>query len=163
MKAFVKSRRLLTLALLIFASASTALAQRQGGASEERLEVQKAFANFVEAFNNLEWERFRKCFADDASVFNPAIPEVTELHRLDGREKIERIFQAVFAETKKGKSHPPYLDIRPSELRVQMLVNAAILTFHFNRGGASFGRRTLVLENREGRWLIVHLHASNAM
>ena len=158
--ALVKSAPLLILAFVISFS-STALAQRRDEASEERVDVQKAVANFIEAFNNLEWDRFRRCFADDASVFNPAIPEVNELHRLDGREKIETVFQGVFAEAKKGKSRPPYLDIRPAELRIQMLVNAAIVTFHFNRGGSSFGRRTLVFEKREGRWLIVHLHASN--
>ena len=159
--AFIKCA-LLLIALVICFPARTIAGQRGDDASDERVEVQRAVANFIEAFNNLDWERFRRCFADDASVFNPAIPEVAELHRLDGREKIEKIFEVVFVETKKGKSHPPYLDIRPAELRIQMLQNAAIVTFHFNRGGSSFGRRTLVFEKRDARWLIVHLHASNA-
>jgi ketosteroid isomerase-like protein len=152
----------LALAVLIISATAIVNAQKRAEPSAQKLAVEKAFANFIEAFNNLEWERFRQCFSDDATVFNPAIPEVSELHRLDGRKQIETVFQGVFAATKRGKSGPPYLDIRPTELRVQILVNAAIVTFHFNRGGSSFGRRTLVLEKRGGRWLIVHLHASNA-
>jgi len=160
--AFVKSAVLL-IALLVCFPTATMLAPQPDDAGEERVAVQMAVANFIEAFNNLEWERFRKCFADDASVFNPAVPGVTELHRLDGREKVETVFESVFAEAKKGKSNAPYLDIRPAELRIQMLVNAAIVTFHFNRGGSSYGRRTLVFQKRDGKWLIVHLHASNVL
>jgi len=156
--ALLKSRLLL---IPIFWSllTSTALAQQHGSASEEEV-VQKTITDFIDAFNNLEWERFRQYFADDATVFNPAIPEVTDLHRLYLREKIEAIFERVFDEAKRGKG-PPYLDIRPERLKIQMLVNAAIVTFDFRRGASSFGRRTFVLEKRNGRWLIVHLHASN--
>src|SRR5689334_23886743 len=106
----LKIRLLLILAFCILLT-STPLAQQHGGASEEEV-VQKTIADFIDAFNNLDWDRFREYFADDATVFNPAIPEVTELHRLDGREKIEAVFKHVFDEAKKGKG-PPYLDIRP--------------------------------------------------
>jgi len=155
----LKSRILLIPAFCFSLITSTTLAQQHGNPSEEEV-VKKTVAEFIQAFNNLDWERFRQYFADDATVFNPAIPEVTELHRLDGRERIETVFKGVFDEARKGKG-PPYLDIRPEELKVQMLMNAAIVTFHFKRGVSSFGRRTLVLEKRNGRWLIVHLHASN--
>ena len=154
----LKIRLLLILAFCLLLT-STPLAGQHGSASEQEV-VQKTIADFIVAFNNLDWERFREYFADDATVFNPAIPEVTELHRLDGREKIEAVFKQVFDEAKRGKG-PPYLDIRPEGLKIQMLMNAAIVTFHFRRSGSSFGRRTFVLEKRNGRWLIVHLHASN--
>ena len=157
--AHLKPRPLLVIAFWIPLLTSIALAQQPGNSSEEEV-VQKTVAEFIYAFNNLDWEHFRQYFADDATVFNPAIPGVTELRRLDGREKIETVFKSVFDEARKGKG-PPYLDIRPENLKIQMLTNAAVVTFHFKRSGSSFGRRTFVWEKRNGKWLIVHLHASN--
>jgi ketosteroid isomerase-like protein len=157
--AVLKPGPLLLLALWILVLTSTALAQQHDNSSEEEI-IQKTVGEFINAFNNLDWEHFRQYFADDATVFNPAIPEVTELHRLDGREKIETVFKSVFDEARKGKG-PPYLHIRPENLKIQMLTNAAVVTFHFKRSGSSFGRRTFVWEKRNGKWLIVHLHASN--
>ena len=61
-----------------------------------------AFERFITAFNALDWRTFRACFTDEASVFNPVIPEVVSLHRLDGRESIENTFRAVFDASSKG-------------------------------------------------------------
>jgi ketosteroid isomerase-like protein len=118
--------------------------------------VEQALAQFLLAFNNLDWPAFRQCFASDATLFNPDIPGATSVHRLDGREAIESSFQAVFELT-----GPPYMHIVPNNLRIQLLGTVAVATFEFGRAGGSFGRRTLVFERRQGRWLIVHLHASN--
>jgi len=121
---------------------------------------QAAFARFIAAFNALDWSSFRACFADDASVFNPDIPHVASLHRLDGRAAIERTFRAVFEATGAEADHPsPH--ILPENVRVQRFSDTAIVTFEFNRPNGSFGRRTLVLHHRGARWLIVHIHASN--
>jgi len=155
----LKPTPLLIVAFWISLLTLTALAQQHSKSNEEAV-VQKTVAEFIYAFNNLDWEHFRQYFADDATVFNPAIPEVTELHRLDGREKIETVFKRVFEEARKGKG-PPYLHIQPENLKIQMLTNAAVVTFHFKRSESSFGRRTFVFEKRNGKWLIVHLHASN--
>jgi ketosteroid isomerase-like protein len=115
-----------------------------------------AFDHFIAAFNALDWESFRACFAEDATVFNPDILEVASLHRLDGRAAIERTFQAVF-----GSKHSP--GIVAENVRVQQFQDAAIITFEFKRPGNSFGRRTIVLHHEGKSWLIVHIHASNAM
>jgi len=121
---------------------------------------QAAFERFIAAFNALDWSSFRACFADDASVFNPDIPQVVSLHRLDGRAAIERTFRAVFEATGGETDHPgPH--IVPENVRVQRFNDTAIVTFEFKRPNASFGRRTVVLHQQGARWLIVHLHASN--
>lgn len=114
-----------------------------------------AFEQFISAFNALDWNAFRASFADDASVFNPDIPEVVSLHRLDGRAEIERVFRAVFAA---GSGGP---HIVPEDLRIQRFGDTAVITFEFRRPHASFGRRTVVMNRENGRWLIVHIHASN--
>jgi ketosteroid isomerase-like protein len=142
---------------------SSRLPEASAGAESDTLAVQKAVENFIEAFNNLEWERFRLCFSGDVTVFNPAISEVSDLHRADGKEKVEAIFRGVFDAARKEKASPPHLNIQPKELKIQMLKDAAIVTFHFDRGESSFGRRTLVFQKQGGRWLIVHLHASNVV
>ena len=127
-----------------------------GSELDGRESPRAAFDHFIAAFNALDWGAFRACFADDATVFNPDIPEVPSLHRLDGRVEFERTFQAVF-----GAKHSP--GIVPENVRVQPFQDAAIITFEFRRPGNSFGRRTIVLHYEGKRWLIVHLHASNAM
>jgi hypothetical protein len=76
--ALLKPRPLLVIAFWVPLLTSTALAQQPGKSSEEDV-VQKTVAEFIYAFNNLDWDHFRQYFADDATVFNPAIPEVTEL------------------------------------------------------------------------------------
>jgi hypothetical protein len=73
--------------------------------------VEEAVQHFLTAFNNLDWPAFRACFAPDATVFNPDIPEATTTHRLDGCEAIERNFQSVFNATKLESSGPPYMHL----------------------------------------------------
>ena len=119
---------------------------------------QKAFERFVAAFNALDWDSFRACFADDASVFNPEIPEVVSLHRLDRRESIENTFRAVFDASSRGGASP---HIVPERVRIQRFNDTAIVTFEFPRSVDSFGRRTVVLHRQGDSWLIVHIHASN--
>jgi ketosteroid isomerase-like protein len=140
---------------------TAALAFAAEAAERDDLEGPRAaLAHFIAVFNTLDWEAFRACFADDASVFNPQIPEVVSLHRLDGRESIERTFRAVFAAGSKGQA-PRGPHIVPQNVRIQRFDDTAIVTFEFDRAGQSVGRRTVVLHQQGGAWLIVHIHASN--
>ena len=117
--------------------------------------VLKAAESFVEAFNNLDWERFRITFADDATVFFPSEVPV----RANGRTEIEAGFKPMFGEDKKRGGGPPYLHIEPKDMKVQVAGDVAVMTFHLPRKGY-VARRTIVWQKRGGRWLIVHLHAS---
>lgn len=126
----------------------------------DRTDPRVAFDAFITAFNALDWESFRACFADDASLFNPDIPGAISLHRLDGRSEIERSFRVVFGSPPAGsaKSGP---NIVPDNIRIQRFGETAILTFEFKRPNHSFGRRTIIMNRRSGDWRIVHIHASN--
>jgi SnoaL-like domain len=42
-----------------------------GNDAAAQSEVRDALANFVLAFDNLDWEKFRLSFSDDATVFYP--------------------------------------------------------------------------------------------
>lgn len=119
--------------------------------------VMRAANDFLDAFRNLDWERFRTAFDDNATVFFP--PSANQPRRATGKAEIESTFTSVFGKARLLKSHPPYLDIRPKNLNIQTFDNVAIVTFHLEDPGW-FGRRTIVFNKKAGKWLIVHLHAS---
>jgi len=123
--------------------------------------VEQAFARFMTAFNNLDWEMFRSAFAEDVSVFNPDIPEAPNLDRIDGRRQVDESFKSVFAATRRQSSGPPYLHIVPRNIRIQTYGDSAILTFEFDRGANSIGRRTFAFHRESAGWKIAHIHASN--
>ena len=63
---------------------------------------------------------------------------------------------------------PPYLRFNPADVHVQHFDGTAVVTFHLGQFPAptekepsTFSRRTVVLRQIGGKWLIVHLHASN--
>jgi hypothetical protein len=51
-----------------------------------------------------------------------------------------------------------YMDLQPRDLRVQIIGNAAVVTFELD--GGFVNRRTLVLRKAGEAWKIAHLHAS---
>jgi ketosteroid isomerase-like protein len=124
-------------------------------------DIQAALSSFIEAFNDLDWDRFCACFAQDATVFHPDNPETASLERVEGKAAIERSFRPVFDAARQHTAGPLYQRIEPKHVRVQVFSSAAVVSFEFDRPQASMGRRTLVLEERSGTWKIVHLHASN--
>ncbi len=59
---------------------------RTSRADSDSLAAQKAAEDFIEAFNNLEWGKFRNSFSDDATVFFPFQPGS---RRANGRAEFE--------------------------------------------------------------------------
>lgn len=150
------------LALTAFGHAAAARQQTQTqqkapAADPAAQEVQAAAAAFVENFSNLDWEKFRLAFSDDATVF---FPFAQFPRRATGRAEVEAIFKRFFDEARKGKAAPPYLNIEPKDMQIQVLGDAAVVTFHLGDDN-TVGRRTLVFRKQKGRWLIAHLHASS--
>ena len=119
--------------------------------------VRETTEEFLRAFVNLDWERFRSFFAADATVFFP--PSANSPERSNNKLEVEAVFKTVFDNARKQKSNPPFLKIQPRDMRVQMLGDVAIVTFHLDDPDST-GRRTIVLRRQGRRWLIVHLHAS---
>jgi ketosteroid isomerase-like protein len=120
-------------------------------------EVRQTLTKFLTAFANLDWEAFRKFFADDATVYFPS----QRASRATGRAEIETTFRQVFERIRATRSAPPYLDLEPVDLDIQVFRDTAVATFHLYDLPNTIGRRTVVLERRSGEWKIVHLHASN--
>jgi ketosteroid isomerase-like protein len=125
------------------------------------VEVRRALADVVDAFNNLDWDRLRVWIDRDATLFNPEIPEAPpSLGRIDGKDAVEQTLRSVFDASRKGPG-PPYLHLVPQNVRVQMFEPVAVATFEFDRGKGSIGRRTFVFRKGPEGWRIVHIHASN--
>jgi ketosteroid isomerase-like protein len=140
---------------LLLGVASQVFAQA-GSASPNEPAVRKALSDFIKAFDNLDWGRFRSAFADDATVFYPReFP-----HRADGRQEFEKTFQRVFERIRAGRSKGPYMDLQPIDLKIQIAGDVAIATFHLDDRPGFLNRRTVVLQKRESGWKIIHLHAS---
>ena len=137
--------------LMMLASVSTSAETKAKDA-----EVRETLSKFVQAFDNLDWSRFRDFFADDATVFYPRdVPS-----RATGRQEIEAQFQRVFEQIRGNRTKPPYMDIQPRNLAIQMFGDVAVATFHLDDRPGVLNRRTIVLHKSVGGWRIVHIHAS---
>jgi ketosteroid isomerase-like protein len=121
-----------------------------GGTPEAMLQ------DFIRAFDNLEWDRFRGFFDDDATVFYPR----GFTTRASGRLEFEANFRKVFDQIRGNRVQPPYMDLQPRDLHIQRYGDIAIATFHLDDRPGVLNRRTLVLRKMKGQWKIAHLHAS---
>jgi ketosteroid isomerase-like protein len=124
--------------------------------ADDRSSVQQALATFLDAFNRLEWDRFRACFADDATLF-----PVDAARRASG-DAFDGVWRGTFKaiRSRSGRSTPPYQNLQPLDLAVQMAGDVAVVTFHLQVAG-QLGRRTLVLRRDADGWRIIHIHASS--
>lgn len=116
--------------------------------SQPQDDLQAALTNFIQAFDNLDWERFRSSFDDDATVFFPrGFPA-----RATGRTQFEKNFKVVFEQIKDGKTAPPFMDIQPKDMEIQRLGDVAVVTFHLHDRPGMLNRRTLVLRKNTNGW-----------
>jgi hypothetical protein len=63
-------------ALVLILVSAISIVCYAGPADSAETEVRKRLADFIRAFDNLDWDRFRASFADDATRLLPArVPE----------------------------------------------------------------------------------------
>lgn len=154
------ARLLATFTFILLSMRSYAPSQTAHSDSQrnpDSVAVRSAMTNFLEAFDNLEWNRFQHCFDRNATVFFP--PSAGVPRRANGISEIETIFKRVFENIRAGRQNPPFQNIHPLDVRLQMLHDAAIVTFHL-KDGPMCGRRTIIFRKHGDSWLIVHIHAS---
>jgi ketosteroid isomerase-like protein len=120
-------------------------------------DVRQTLSQFIQAFDNLDRARFADFFANDATMFQPRkFPK-----RAENKAEIETEFRQVFEIIRGNQSKPPYMDLQPLDLRIQILTaDVAIATFHLDDRAGVLNRRTLVLQRFKSGWQIVHIHAS---
>ena len=120
---------------------------------------------FVAALNNADLDALVETFAEDATIF---LPFSSDPARVTGKERIRGAFDPFLQRVRASGEGPPYLRISPADVHVQHFDGTAVVTFHLGQFPAptekepsTFSRRTVVLRQIGGEWLIVHLHASN--
>jgi uncharacterized protein (TIGR02246 family) len=148
---------LAVLAVLLTMVPGAAVAVPPQGSPAEAEAIQKVVDGFIASLNAADVNQFIGFFAPDATLFFPlsSLPL-----RLEDRQQIATAFGAFFEAVRRRHPEPPYMTMIPVGTRVQLLGSVAVVTFHL-KGEEAVSRRTLVLEKRSGRWLIVHLHASS--
>ena len=142
--------------LMVLAMASSGLSQGKSPQDEALATVQ----TFVKANEMADLELIVSTFDQSATVFFPGDrPE-----RASGKAEIRAVFADLFAR-RKGP-----ITLTPRDVNVQSFGELAIVTAHLRalpptpvRERSVFPRRTFVLRRVEGRWLIVHHHASNVV
>jgi ketosteroid isomerase-like protein len=114
-----------------------------------------AIHDFLEAFSILDHAGMMAFFSQDATSFFPLEHSV---RRMNNKKEISKGFSRVIEKIKEmGQSR---IHLEPEGLQIQELNDGAVVTFHLKND--VFCRRTLVLTKTEGKWMIAHLHASNA-
>jgi len=118
-------------------------------------EAQSAVANFLDAFRTMDQRRFDESFAPDATMFFPDGP--FPQGRVEGKPAILATFHEFFALMR--KSGRTSLAIEPRDQRLEVIGNLVLVSFRLD-GGDSVGRRSILFVKSDGRWRIVHFHAS---
>lgn len=113
---------------------------------------------FVRANERADLELIMSTFDEAATLFPPG----DRPQRATGRTEIRAFFESTFGQ----RSGP--ITITPRDVHVQQLGDIAVVTAHLAplptlpvAEPTTFPRRTFVVKRVDGRWVIVHLHASN--
>ena len=151
---------LVGLLMLTATRVDSASAQEKKSVDTKTASIEAALSTFLTAFDNLDWQAFRACFSDTATIFHPA---ASNTRRIDSPDQFKGVWLGVFERIKKnsGRTSPPYMSLNPLDLRIEKLSEeVALVTFHLV-DGSIFNRRTLVFKREANGWKIVHIHASN--
>ncbi len=140
--------------VILAASVSTASASEPSKApAAGEASVREAMTGFMDALNALDADRMAVFFADDIAAFVP----LAQADRVNGKPAVVDIFRKYVETARKATAQT---HIVPEDLKVDASGDTAIVTFNVRNEGAVL-RRTFVFRHQEGRWLIVHFHASN--
>jgi ketosteroid isomerase-like protein len=136
------------------------------GQPSPETQVRRLMDDFLTAFNNLDWQSFRQCWAADPVMFFPSLVQPTG-RRTDDIAAFEDVWHRQFElirndAARRGVTEAPFQKIQPKDLRIDFPVpSAAVVTFHLGPANDMLGRRMFVLAKTDAGWKITHLHASN--
>ena len=119
------------------------------------LTISKTLYGFLNAFSNLQLDDMLDYFAKDSTAF---FPIRHEHQRLNGKTEIRKAFAHVIENIRNAGLSQISLDAEDVDLMV--FDEVALATFHIRDDELS--RRSVVLKQSSNKWLIMHLHASNA-
>jgi uncharacterized protein (TIGR02246 family) len=136
------------------------IAARSAPPVEEEAEEQIR-ARF-EAFNQA-WERRDMEFVRDYYAHDPDMLLFFERRQLLGWPKVETLYENMFANAARGR-----IESSTSNLKVKAQGNLGYVAANFHlqitepsgEVTADVGRKSVIFERRDGRWVVVHRHTS---
>ena len=119
----------------------------------QQLEVKPVLQSFLRAFENCDLPAMERLFAPDcvsfdqvvASSAGQAVSDLTPYRRCPGMPPAMRRLALELPTRNPG---PPYHLLVPQDLLIQIFDDAAVATFHIERGGI-LRRRTVVFAKRD--------------
>ena len=158
----------LAVVALLAVSAASALAQTpatasQSKASEDVVGIREAAERFLRALDDLDWEPFRASRASEPTVFFPFgdTPD-----RVSGQVAVETRWRRFFEEARARRPGPPYLNLKPRDIRTERYGDVGLVTFTLELTVAGrqlpLQRRTLLFILERDAWKLAHMHASGA-
>jgi ketosteroid isomerase-like protein len=124
--------------------------------ADDTNEIQAAAEQFLRALDNLDWERFVASWSSDPSAFYP-----DDDTRVDGRAAGLTRFRTMFDQIPLRASGPPYLHLKPRNLRINRYGDAGLVTFMLPDNPGPTPLRSLLFVREAGAWKLAHLHATN--
>ncbi len=134
---------------------------------DEEKEVVNTLNKFLRAFENGDFETMEALMTNDAYIFPRAIMSNDSLGPIDNVNYrringLDPQMKQVINSIRESGKQPPFMKLEPKDLKITMLKEAAIATFHLENG-KSLSRRTIVLGKNNDTWKIVHIHPSNVV
>jgi ketosteroid isomerase-like protein len=142
---------------------TSARQQSETASSSAAAEVRQSVDRFFDTMAASDWETFRVTFSEDATFFAPDLnPEVSpnrksdreRARRVNGRDEIAAGFERHVQNLPRERRPRT-----PQDIQIQVFGDSAVVTLQWDSDRA-VSRRTLVFQRQQGKWLIVHIHAS---
>jgi hypothetical protein len=141
----------------------TSVTASQSKASDDAVAIRDAAERFLRALDDLDWEPFRASWASEPTVF---FPFADTPDRVTGRAVVEERWRRFFEEARARRPGPPYLDLKPRDMRTERHGDVGLVTFtlELTVGGRQLPlqRRTLLFVREHDAWRLAHVHASGA-
>jgi ketosteroid isomerase-like protein len=115
---------------------------------------EEVLGDFGRAFRRMDLDTMMEHIAEDATAFWPTQACLARLDKAGIRAQFAATIAAVRA------AGGTEVVRTQSDMQTQRFGDVAVVTFHLQ--DVPFGRRTFVLQWRWHRWLVVHIHGSNA-
>jgi hypothetical protein len=148
-----------------FVLAQTPVTAAQSTPPGELAGIRAAAERFLRALDDLDWEAFRASWVSEPTVF---FPFADTPDRVIGQQAVETRWRQFFDEARARRAGPPYLHLKPRDLRAERYGDVGLVTFMLDGLSAAGGRqlpmqrRTLVFVREGETWKLAHLHASSA-
>src|SRR5262252_1514479 len=153
------------MAVVSIAVVRTPVTAAQSTPRGELAGIRAAAERFLRALDDLDWEAFRASWVSEPTV---VFPFADTPDRVIGQVAVETRWRRFFDEARARRTGPPYLHLKPRDLRAERYGDVGLVTFMLDGLSAAGGRqlpmqrRTLVFVREAETWKLAHLHASSA-